>query len=242
MAIRVFVAGATGAIGKPLVVELVKRRYQVFGTSRSRERAQGVERAGARPVLVDAYDREGLARAVAAARPDVVIHQLTDLSGGFAPDAVKETLAKNARLRVEGTRNLMDAVLGASVKRVVAQSICWIYASGREPHVEADPYDLAAADAQRAETVRGVKSLEDAVLTSPPVTGLVLRYGWLYGPGASDNAAGEPSVHVDDAALAAALAVERGAPGIYNVAEPGPHIDVSKAQRELGWTATKRKR
>ena len=84
-------------------------------------------------------------------------------------------------------------------------------------------------------------ALEGAVLNTPPVDGLVLRYGWLYGPGASEKAAGNPPLNVDAAASAALLAVEHGAPGVYNVAEPGPFINVAKAKRELGWDPTFRR-
>jgi nucleoside-diphosphate-sugar epimerase len=240
MAIKVLVAGATGAIGKPLVAQLLAKGYEVAGTTRSAARAAELERAGARPFVVDAFDREGVARTVVAARPDVVIDQLTDLSGGFEPDRVADTLARNTRIRVDGTRNLMDAALASNVGRVVAQSICWVYAAGREPHVEGDPLDLTV-DGTRAVTIRGVVALEGAVLNTPPIAGLVLRYGWLYGPGASESPAGQPAIHVEDAARAAVLAVERGTAGIYNVAEAGPRLDVSKAQRELGWTATHRR-
>src|SRR5437868_754507 len=173
MASRVFVAGATGAVGRPLVEQLVRRGYDVFGTTRSPARAEGIERAGGRPVIVDAYDRDGMAGAVAAARPDVIIHQLTDLSSGFAPEVAASTLAKNSRIRDEGTRNLIDAAQASGVKRVVAQSICWIYAPGPEPHVESDPYDLAA-EGNFATTVRGVQALEHAVLNAPPIAGRVL--------------------------------------------------------------------
>jgi nucleoside-diphosphate-sugar epimerase len=223
---KVFLAGAAGVIGRRLVPQLLQRGYQVFGTTRSSERAAELERAGVTPVVLDVYDRQAVARAVAAARPRLVIHQLTDLSGGFAPDRIADTLARNSALRVEGTRNLVAAALAAGVQRLVAQSLAWVYAPGRDPHGEDDPLDPAQV---------GVVSLEEAVLNAPPIEGLVLRYGWFYGPGANAQPAGSPGVHVDAAAHAAVLALERGAPGTYNVAESGPNVATDKAKRELGW-------
>ena len=232
---RVLVAGATGVVGRRLVPLLLEGGYEVVGTTRSLERAAELRRAGVSPVLLDAFDREAAVAAVAAAHPDVLIHQLTDLSGGFAPDQRAETLARNARLRIEGTRNLVVAALAAGVRRLIAQSIVWVYAPGPEPHVESDSLDLAATGA-RATTVEGVVALERAVRESPPIEGVVLRYGWLYGPGASAEPAGRPGVHVDAAAQAAVLAIEHGAPGAYNIAEPSPLASIDKARRELGWS------
>ena len=109
-----------------------------------------------------------------------------------------------------------------------------MYAAGPEPHGEDDPLDVSSTG-QRAITVQGVKALESAVLERTPPEGIVLRYGWFYGPGANRKPAGTPGVHVDAAALAAAIAVERGSPGIYNVAEKSSYARVEKAERELGW-------
>jgi nucleoside-diphosphate-sugar epimerase len=231
---RIFVAGASGVIGRRLVPLLRGRGYEVVGTTRSPTRARDLERLGAVPVVVDVFDREALARTVAAARARVVIHQLTDLSGGFGAEQIAETLARNARIRTEGTHNLVLAAQAAGVRRLIAQSIVWVFAPGPEPHTESDPYDLAATGTS-AVNVRGVVALERAVLESPPLEGIVLRYGWLYGPGARAKPAGSPGVHVDAAAQAAVLAIDRGAPGIYNVAERSPQVSVDKARRELGW-------
>jgi len=234
MSMNLFLAGASGVIGRRLAPLLLARGYKVFGTTRSPERAAELERDGVVAVVLDVYDRAAVARAVAAARPEVVIHQLTDLSGGFAPDRVAETLASNRRLRTEGTRNLVDAARAAGTRRFVAQSIVWVYAKGPEPHGEDDPLDITSTG-QRATTVQGVDALERAVLERSPPEGLVLRYGWLYGPGASERPAGTPGVHVDAAAMAAALAVERGGPGVYNVAEESSFARIERAKRELGW-------
>jgi len=230
----ILVAGASGVVGRRLVPLLRGRGYDVAGTTRSRARAVEVERLGATPVVVDVLDPDALARAVAAVAPRVIIHQLTDLSGGFGRDQIGETLARNARLRADGTRNLAAAARAAGVRRIVAQSIAWVYAPGPEPHTEDDAIDLATGGT-RAVTIQGVVALERAVLATPPVEGIVLRYGWFYGPGTRETPADSPGVHVDAAALAAALAIDRGAPGIYNVADASPRIAIEKARRELGW-------
>ena len=136
-------------------------------------------------------------------------------------------------LRIEGTRNLMAAAQAAGVRRVVAQSIAFIYAPGPKPHREGDPLD--ESEAQRM-TVSGVVALEDSVLKTPGIDGVVLRYGRLYGPGTWFAAAsGTGPLSTDAAAHAALLAVSRGAPGIYNIAEDDGALSIEKARRELGF-------
>jgi nucleoside-diphosphate-sugar epimerase len=224
---RVLVAGATGVIGRRLVALLVRAGHDVSGTTRRPERADALTALGARPVVADAYDAAGLAEAVAAAEPDVVMHQLTDLAG--------EDRAANARLRIEGTANLVDAARGAGVETMIAQSIAWLYAPGATPAVEDDPLDTEAP------AFPGVSALEAAVATMP--RGVVLRYGMLYGPGtwyARDGAMADrarkgelratptsvPFLHADDAAAAAAGALDWPA-GPVNVVddEPAPGYD-----------------
>jgi nucleoside-diphosphate-sugar epimerase len=195
-------------------------------------RAQGVE-----PVVVDVFDAEALARAVKAARPDVVIHQLTDLPKNLEPSLMAQAIPRNARIRSEGTRNLVRAAIVAGVRRVIAQSIGWAYAPGPEPHAESDPLDVNA-EGDRGVTVRGVIALEDQILASPPLEGIVLRYGQLYGPGTHSTVPSKSApVHVDAAAYAAMLAIDRGRPGAYNIAQPNNHIATEKALMELGWDA-----
>ncbi|GAB0104757.1 NAD(P)-dependent oxidoreductase [Nocardia sp. JMUB6875] len=169
---RVFVAGATGAIGRVLVGQLVAEGHQVVGTSRREEGVAGLKAAGAEGVVVDAFDAEAVARAVAAAAPDAVIHQLTSLSGG--------TSADNGRIRRAGTRNLVDAAAQAGVKRIVAQSIAWAYEPGDTPADENVPLDIGAGE-PRITTVNGIVALEEAVREIDHH--VVLRYGQLYGPG-----------------------------------------------------------
>jgi len=140
-------------------------------------------------------------------------------------------------MRSQGTQNLVDAALGAGVRRLVAQSIAWMYAPGKEPHSEDDPLDIDARGT-RAITVAGVVALEKLVLNSPPLRGLVLRYGQLYGPGTWNTAQDGPvPVHVDAAAFAALLAARSERVGVFNIVEERGKVSAQKARRELGWEA-----
>jgi nucleoside-diphosphate-sugar epimerase len=232
---RIFLAGASGAIGRRLTPLLVLMGHEVTATTRSAEKAGSLEAMCARPVVVDVFDAAAVKQAVVAARPDVVIHQLTDLPAAPGTPGYEEGQRRNNRLRREGTRNLMDAARAAGVKRVIAQSIAFAYAPGEGPRHETDPLDLAA-EGTRALTVAGVVALEDAVLNAPPIAGLVLRYGFFYGPGTwNEKAPRPPSIHIDAAAHAALLALSRGAPGFYNIAEDDGAVAITKARVELGF-------
>jgi nucleoside-diphosphate-sugar epimerase len=232
---RIFVAGASGAIGRPLTALLVAAGHEVTGTTRSPEKAPTLEALGAKAAIVDAYDAFALTAAVKAASPEIVIHQLTDLPPGVDPARMAEFAARNAHLRREGTANLVKAALMAGARRLIAQSIAWAYAPGPLPHREDGPLDRKA-EGLRAVSIRGVIALEEAVL-SAPLEGIVLRYGRLYGPGTGVERALPPSVHVEAAARAALLAVERGNAGVFNVAEPCGELSSEKAALELGWKA-----
>jgi nucleoside-diphosphate-sugar epimerase len=230
---NVFVAGATGVIGQPLLKLLRDAGHTVTGTTRSAEKIGLIETLGARGVVADAFDAEALRRAVIAAKPDVVIHQLTDLPDVSDPSQMAAVREKNSRLRVEGTRNLMAAAQAANVRRVVAQSIAFVYAPGRKPYREDDPLD--SSEAQRV-TIAGVTALEDAVLNTPGIDGVVLRYGRLYGPGTwFDKPGSAGALTTDAAAQAALLAVTKGAPGVYNVAEDDGEFAIEKARTALGF-------
>jgi nucleoside-diphosphate-sugar epimerase len=229
---NVFVAGASGVIGRPLLRLLREAGHAVTGTTRSPVKAAEIEALGARAVVVDAFDAEGLRRAVVAAKPEVVVHQLTDLPDVSDPAQMAAVRERNARLRIEGTRNLMAAARAAGARRVVAQSIAFVYAAGQGPRREDDPLDRS--ETQRI-TMQGVMALESAVLGTPGVEGIVLRYGRLYGPGTWFAApAGPGSLTADAAAQAALLALTRG-PGIYNIAEDDGAYSIEKARRELGF-------
>jgi nucleoside-diphosphate-sugar epimerase len=230
---RVFLAGAGGVIGRRLTPLLVKMGHQVAGTTRSADKAGAIRAMGAEPVVVDVFDAEALKRAVAAAKPDAVIHQLTDLAYGPNSPHYQESLKRNARIRVEGTPNLAAAAKAAGVRRLIAQSIAFIYAQGPGARVETDP--MAPAEGAMASTIPAVKALEDAVLAMPE--GIVLRYGYFYGPGtwSPDGPGRRPCVNLDAAAHVAANALTRGEPGLYNIAEDDPTLSSEKAKRLLGF-------
>jgi nucleoside-diphosphate-sugar epimerase len=231
---RVFLAGASGVIGRRLVVLLRDATHEVTGTTRTQAGSEMLRGLGITPVVVDVFEADALAQAVAAARPDVVIHQLTDLSSGPGTSGYPAAQQANRRLRIEGTGNLMRAAKLAGVRRAIAQSIAFIYAPGEGVHTEDDPLDLAA-EGVRQLTVQGIVALEREVLQTQGTSGVVLRYGYLYGPGTwCDAPPKPPSVHVDAAAHAAWLAVSSGA-GVYNIAEDDNAVSSAKAKRELGF-------
>jgi nucleoside-diphosphate-sugar epimerase len=233
---NLFLAGATGAIGKRLVPLLIADGWRVVGTTRSPEKAVTLHDLGAEAVIVDVFDATALAAAVSQAGPTVVVQQLTDLPPGLDPAQMVEGTVRNARIRDEGTRHLVAAAVRAGVQQFVAQSIAFAYAGESLPHREGDP--LAVEEEGRAGvSARGVASLERQVLEAT-FTGIVLRYGRLYGPGTGFEVPWGPApVHVDAAAKAAALAVAHGAPGVYNFTEDDGTVTSEKAKRELHWTA-----
>lgn len=241
MAKRVFVAGAGGVIGRRLSVLLVREGWHVVGTTRSAETAEALGHLGIEPVVVDVFDADALREAAVAARPDAVIHQLTDLPAALDPSQLPQARIRNARLREVGTRNLIAAALAGGASRLIAQSVAFAYAPGPLPYREEAPLNVdAPADA--GVSARGVASLEAQVLAAPLV-GIVLRYGRLYGPGTGVDTlpVGGP-VHVDAAAEAARLALTRGDKGIYNIAEDDGTVDSSKARAELSWDTSFRMR
>ena len=236
MGYRIFLAGGSGAIGRRLIPQLVDAGHRVTASTRQAAKAGELRALGADPVVVDVFDVDGLRAAAVAARPEIVMHQLTDLPAGLDPAKMGAAIVRNARIRDEGTRNLVEAAKAAGAKRLVAQSIAWAYAPGPEPHAETDPLD-SSAEGGRGISVGGVIALERHVLGAAPPIGIVLRYGHLHGPGTGTETAADPAVHVDAAAYAALLAVERGASGAFNVAEPNGHVTTDRVIRELGWRA-----
>lgn len=232
----VFVAGASGVVGRKLCPLLLEDGWRVVGTTRSPEKADWLRSIGVEPVVVDVFDAAALRTAVAQSGASAVIHQLTDLPQLRDPASMAAALGRNARLRELGTRNLVAAALAADVKRFVAQSIAFAYAPGPQPYAEDSPLNVSAADPAAATSARGIASLERQVLEAP-FEGIVLRYGRLYGPGTwyDSPPAGAP-VHVDAAADAARRALRRGEPGIYNIAESDGTVTSEKARRVLGWS------
>ncbi|HLY49206.1 MAG TPA: NAD(P)-dependent oxidoreductase [Solirubrobacteraceae bacterium] len=236
---RVFVAGATGAIGRPLVGQLHAAGHQVVGATRSPERAAELRGMGAEAIVCDALDADGLRQAVAEARPEAVIHELTDLPARLDPRRYQTQLAGTNRLRREGTRNLIGAFSASGATRLIAQSIAFAYEpSGGWVKDEEARLDLGASEPIAA-AVAAVADLETQVLGAG---GIVLRYGYFYGPRTAFSADGFYAelvrrrrlpvigsgtgmwsfVHVEDAAAATVAALERGRPGVYNVTDDEP--------------------
>jgi nucleoside-diphosphate-sugar epimerase len=238
---RVFLAGATGAIGSPLVPQLLKAGHEVTAMTRSVVRATQLEAVGAESVVCDVFDADEVRAAMADASPEAVIHQLTSLPARL-DWGEPNVFDANNRVRTEGTRVLVDAALATGATRVVAQSIAFAYAPTGDRVKEEDAALFTDAPPPFGGAVAAIVELEQRVTGTEGIEGLVLRYGMLYGPGtyhdrrgstAADIIAGRmPLVegatgmyswlHVDDAALAAVAALERGSPGIYNVVDDEP--------------------
>jgi 2-alkyl-3-oxoalkanoate reductase len=239
---KVFVAGASGVVGRRLLPQLLEAGHEVTGMTRSAEKAKLLEAMGARAVICDVFDRRALGDTIAADRPNAVVHQLTDLPRTLDPHKLEHQLAGNDRIRTEGTRNLVEAARWTGVRRLIAQSIAFAYApNGDAPRAENDPLDLGAPWPWRR-SVEAVAEHERLVTRSAGLDGIVLRFGYLYGPGtayAADGSyaelvrrrrfpiAGRGSgvfsfVHVGDAAAATVAALERGRAGIYNIVDDEP--------------------
>ena len=227
-------------IGSKLIPLLKEAGYTVYGGTRDAWRANDLEAMGVHPVVADVFEREALFAALKKVSPTGVIHQLTDLPRGLDPSQMAEGVKRNARIRTEGTRNLVDAAVAAGAVKIVAQSIAWGYAPGTKPYAEEQPLDLAA-EGLRSISVGGVAALERCVLETPGFVGTVLRYGQLYGPGTGTDApTGSSPLHVEAAAWAALLAYQQSKGGVFNVAENNPDVDCKKAALVLGWKPTMR--
>jgi nucleoside-diphosphate-sugar epimerase len=254
---KVFVAGATGALGRQLVPMLVANGHDVTGMTSKPEKQDLVRSLGARPVVADALDPEQVAQAVAQAEPEVIVHELTALSGAINLRDFEKTFALTNRLRTEGTDHLLAAGRAVGVKRFVAQSFAgWPFArTGGPIKTEEDPIDTDPPEAVRA-TVEAILYVEQAVTGASWTEGVVLRYGGFYGPGTSlglpdgeqlemirrrklpivGNGQGIWSlVHIEDAASATLAAIEHGERGIYNIVddEPAPSKEFLPAAAEV---------
>jgi 2-alkyl-3-oxoalkanoate reductase len=240
---KVFVAGATGAIGRELVPLLVARGHEVVATTRSPEKTSAVRAMGAESVVMDALDRAAVLNAVTGTRPEAIVHQATALTGVFSLKHFSRTFEQTNRLRMIGTDNLVAAARAAGARRFVAQGFAgWPYASeGSALRTEEDPFEPSPPEEMRT-TVDALRHLETAVLGAEDLEGIVLRYGGFYGPGTSlgdggamvegvrkrqlpivgDGAGVTSFLHVEDAATATVAALERGAPGVYNVVDDEP--------------------
>jgi nucleoside-diphosphate-sugar epimerase len=244
---KIFLAGATGAMGKQLVPRLVAAGHEVVGMTRSESKRAQIEGLGASAVVADALDADQVASVIAKAEPEAIIHQLTAISS-FDIRNFDRAFALTNRLRTEGTDHLLSAGRAVGVKRFIAQSYTsWPYArTGGPVKSEEDPLDPTPARNMR-ESINAIRHLEKAVTGADWTEGIVLRYGGFYGPGTSMAAGGEQFelirrrrfpvvgdgggvwsfVHIADAAEATAIAVERGRRGIYNIVddEPAPVAD-----------------
>lgn len=239
---RVFVAGATGAVGSRLVPLLVSAGHSVVGLTRTEAKADAVRRSGAEVAVADALNRAATVAAVTSAKPDVIVHEMTSLSAASDLRRFDRSFAATNRLRTEGLNNLLAAAKQAGTRRLLAQSFCgWPYArEGGPVKAEGDPLD-AAPPREVGRTLEAIRYLEHAVTAASELDGVVLRYGAFYGDntGLFDGPLvdqlrrrrvpliGEANgwwsfLHIDDAAAATAVAIERAPPGIYNIVDDEP--------------------
>ncbi len=237
---RVFLAGATGVIGRQLVPLLIAEGHHVTGMTRSPQKVDALGAAGAEPVIVDALDAQAVESAVREARPDAVIHQLTAIPPRLDPRRIERDFALTDRLRTEGTRHLVAAARASGATRILAQSIAFAYAPGPPGtvHSEDDPLSTNPPKQFR----RSAAALADLERTVLDADGLVLRYGYFYGPGSAVSRTGSVGadvlrrrlpiigkgegvwsfIHVGDAARATASALTHGHSGAYNVVDDEP--------------------
>ena len=240
---RVLVAGASGAIGRPIVRRLVSWGHEVSGLARGSEGAARVAADGATPVVADVLDLDGVTQAVMIVRPEVVIDQLTALPRHYTPQAMRDTLAETSDVRVVGGANVQTAALQAGARRFLAQSGCYFYRQGEGLAEETEPF-VSNGPPLVAGNVAAFEQVEDRILGLPDgATGLVLRYGFFYGPGtwySLDGDMGQQArsgqlgvlgsgagvwsfVHLEDAAeFTARAAVESEATGVVNVTDSDP--------------------
>jgi nucleoside-diphosphate-sugar epimerase len=240
---KVFVAGASGVIGRPLVRQLVAAGQDVVGMSSTEAGAGRVSDAGAEAVVCDALDADAVNDAVASARPDVVVNELTKLPRDYDTRNIDERFyAPTNRIRTVGGGNLLEAAVASGARRFVTQSIAFLYAPEGEMVKDENGRPSTDAPPPFGDGVRAMISHERAVLDAEGIQGLVLRYGWFYGPGtyyAADGSIAEmvrkrrfpvlggsdglfSFIHIDDAAAATVVACERGEPGVYNVVDDEP--------------------
>jgi nucleoside-diphosphate-sugar epimerase len=240
---RVFVAGATGAVGRRLVPLLVSAGHSVVGMTRSAGKAQIIRAAGAEAVVADGLDAEAVRTAVVSARPDVIVHEMTDLKNASDLRAFDRAFAQSNLLRTRGTDHLLAAAKEAGVRRFIAQSFCgWPYARLGDPvKSESDPLDPDPPQEFRR-TLEAIQYQENVVTNAADTEGIVLRYGAFYGedtglfdgpfvdqvrhrrvPLIGDGNGWWSFLHIDDAAAATRLAIERGRPhDIYNIVDDDP--------------------
>lgn len=238
---RIFVAGATGAIGRPLLDQLLARGHNVVAMTRSPERAQSLAAQGIEPAITDVFDADSVKVAIAHAQPEVVIEQLTSLPRTYTRESMSAVATLNTRIRLEGGANVLAAAQAAGVRRYLRQSIAFWAIPGAGLTDEETPLAFDASPAVAAD-VRIVTEIERRLLETPNVEGIALRYGFFYGPGTWFNPDGDVAqqvrqqqfpivgngegvwswLHIEDAAIATVAAAEQGSPGVYLIANDHP--------------------
>jgi 2-alkyl-3-oxoalkanoate reductase len=240
--LRVFFAGATGVVGRRLLPRLVADGHEVTAMTRTPAKADGIRAAGAEPAVTDALDAEAVRDAVVASRPEVVVNHLTDLPQEIDPRKLERMYAANDRIRTVAAPNLAAAARAAGARRIVAQSIAFAYAPLGAPIKDESAPLYEGAPVPFDRSVEAVIALERATTASEGIEGVALRFGWWYGPGTSYAADGFTAeqvrkrrfpiigggagvfsfVHIDDVVEATVTALDRGAPGVYNVVDDEP--------------------
>jgi nucleoside-diphosphate-sugar epimerase len=238
---KIFVAGGTGAIGRPLIAKLLAKGHAVVALTRSPEKAQALVKQGIEPAIADVFDADAVKTVVSRAQPEVVIEQLTALPKTYTRESMNAAAALNARIRLEGGGNVLAAAQGAGVRRYLRQSVAFYAVPGPGLANEDTPLAFDASPAVAA-GARELTGLEHPLLENPNMEGIVLRYGFFYGPGTWFNPDGDVArqvrqqqfpiigngegvwswLHIEDAAIATAAAAERGNPGIYLIANDQP--------------------
>jgi 2-alkyl-3-oxoalkanoate reductase len=238
---KIFVAGGTGAIGRPLIAKLLAKGHALFALTRSPEKAQALVQQGVEPAIADVFDTDAVKAVVSRAQPEVVIEQLTALPKKYTYESMSAAAALNHRIRLEGGANVLAAARAAGVRRYLRQSIAFWAVPGPGLADEDTPLAFDASPAVAA-GAREITELEERLLRNTNIEGIVLRYGFFYGPGTWFNPDGDVAnqvrqqqfpiigngegvwswLHIEDAAIATATAVERGNPGIYLIANDQP--------------------
>ncbi|MEH2252209.1 NAD-dependent epimerase/dehydratase family protein [Nostoc sp.] len=238
---KIFVAGATGVIGRPLIVQLLAKGHDVVALTRSSENAQTLAEQGVEPAIADVFDADAVKAALVRAQPEVVIEQLTALPKTYTGESMSAAAALNTRIRLEGGANVLAAAQAAGVRRYLRQSIAFWGVPGTGLADEETPISLDASRAVAADA-HTVTEIEHRLLEASNLEGIVLRYGFFYGPGTWFAADGDVAnqvrqqqfpivgngegvwswLHVEDAAIATAAAAERGNPGIYLITNDRP--------------------
>ncbi|NJO42476.1 MAG: NAD(P)-dependent oxidoreductase [Cyanobacteria bacterium RU_5_0] len=238
---RIFVAGATGAIGRPLITQLLAKGHDVVALTRSSEKARTLTEQGAEAAIADVFDADAIHSAIKHTQPDVVIEQLTSLPKTYTPESMRAAAAQNDRIRLEGGANVLAAAQAVGVRRYIVQSIAFWAAPGAGLANEATPLALDASP-MIANGTRTIAEIEHRLLTTANLEGIVLRYGFFYGPGTWNASDGDMAhqvrqqqfpmigkgegvwswIHVEDAAIATVAAVERENPGVYLITDDQP--------------------